>query len=109
MNINIISAKYIHQLQLLQNRAARLIQKLKPWDHITPSLKDLHWLKVTERISFKILVNVFKCVNGVHVTRLSSEIVLQENLSCSTMGTKSFSYLAANHTKHILQRETSYK
>ena len=33
-------------------------------DHPTPFLKKLHWLPVKERIYFKILLYVYKCLNG---------------------------------------------
>ena len=36
-------------------------------DHITPVrvLKDLYWLAVTHRIDYKILVQVYKTLNGL--------------------------------------------
>ena len=33
------------------------------YDHVTPALKQLHWLPVRERIVFKILVMTFKCLH----------------------------------------------
>ena len=60
-----INNSNLYQLQLLQNRAARLISRTKPWEHITPVLKDLHWLKIKERIEFSILKHVFKCLNDL--------------------------------------------
>ena len=53
-----VNKTYIQHLQLLQNKAARLIFKAKLSDHITPLLRDLHWLKVKERIDFRIIVHV---------------------------------------------------
>ena len=51
-------------LQRLQNTSARLVSKCRKSDHITPVLKDLHWLPVKERIKYKILLMCFKCLNG---------------------------------------------
>ena len=34
------------------------------YDHITPVLKELHWLPIKERIQFKTLVITFKALNG---------------------------------------------
>ena len=45
----------LKKLQLAQNNAARLVRKSKKYDHITPVLKDLHWLPVKSRIIFKVL------------------------------------------------------
>jgi hypothetical protein len=42
----------IMPLQRVQNAAARLILGLGPRDHVTPSLQDLHWLPLEQRITF---------------------------------------------------------
>ena len=41
-------------IQAITNTTARLITEVEKYDHITPVLKELHWLKVDERIEFKI-------------------------------------------------------
>ena len=45
----------VFRLQKIQNHAARLVTKTKKYDHITPVLKELHWLPVKDRIKYKIL------------------------------------------------------
>ena len=40
------------KLQLIQNNAGRLITKNKMSDHITPVLKNLHWLSISFRIDY---------------------------------------------------------
>ena len=63
----------IGRLQRVQNCAARVISGVGRSDHITPVLNDLHWLRVPERIEFKLLVLVFKCINNiapVYITEL---------------------------------------
>lgn len=35
------------------------------YDHVTPVLRSLHWLPVSARIDFKILLLVFKVLNGL--------------------------------------------
>ena len=42
-------------MQLAQNCAARLILCGRKHDHVTPLLRELHWLPVEQRIIFKIL------------------------------------------------------
>jgi len=44
----------IRPLQHVQNAAARLIFGLKTFDHITPSLIQLHWLPVRWHIQYKL-------------------------------------------------------
>ena len=54
----------INKLQRIQNMAARVIMFTLRRDHITPVLKDLHWLPVKCRIEYKILLHVYRCLNG---------------------------------------------
>ena len=54
----------IVRLQSVQNAAARIIAGLKKRDHITETLRDLHWLPIEERIVFKINLITFKTLNG---------------------------------------------
>ena len=56
--------KQIHRLQLIQNSAARIVTLSNKSCHITPILKDLHWLPVSYRIMYKILLIVYKSLNG---------------------------------------------
>ena len=55
----------INRLQLMQNKAAKLITKSKRRDHVTPLLRQLHWLPVEKRIEFKIACITYKCLNDV--------------------------------------------
>ena len=45
--------------------ACRLVFGLKKRDSVEEKLKSLHWLKVKERIEFKLCLLIFKAVNGV--------------------------------------------
>ena len=55
----------LHKLQRIQNAAARLICNVGRFVHITPSLYRLHWLPINCRIQFKILLSVYKALNGI--------------------------------------------
>ncbi len=57
--------KTIRQLQLIQNAAARILTRTRRSEHITPVLRSLHWLPVTFRIDFKVLLLVYKSLNGL--------------------------------------------
>lgn len=54
----------LHRLEKIQNTAARIITGAKRSDHMTPVLKDLHWLPIPLRIEYKILLITFKALNG---------------------------------------------
>jgi hypothetical protein len=64
----------LNKLQRCQNAAARLISKTPKQQHITPILRELHWLPVKQRIKFKILVYTFKCLRGECPLYLSNMI-----------------------------------
>ena len=48
----------ISKLQRIQNTAARLVTKTKKSDHITPVLRQLHWLPISSRIQYKISYHI---------------------------------------------------
>ena len=56
--------KQIERLQQIQKQAARMLKRI-PWrNHITPVLRELHWLRIHDRIIFKILILTYKAVNN---------------------------------------------
>ncbi len=61
----LLPKKTIRQLQLIQNTAARILTRTRTSEHITPVLRSLHWLHVTCRIDFKVLLLVYKSLNGI--------------------------------------------
>ena len=54
----------LSKLQRIQNAAARLVTLSKKREHITPVLKDLHWLPVESRIIYKLMLLTFKALNN---------------------------------------------
>ena len=67
----------LQKLQRVQNAAARIITGTRKYDHITPVLKELHWLPVKERIDFKILLLTFKALNNMAPAYLKDMLRLQ--------------------------------
>ena len=49
--------------------------RTKKVDHITPVLRSLHWLPVCQRIDFKILLLVYKTLNGFWAKILISDLL----------------------------------
>ena len=60
-----VAGGLLDKLQVLQNAAARLIVRIPKHSHITPTLMELHWLPVRQRIKFKVLLTVFKALNDL--------------------------------------------
>jgi len=59
------SDSLLAMLQTVQNAAASVITGTRKFDHITPVLRDLYWLPVRQRISFKLAMMVYKCLYGL--------------------------------------------
>jgi hypothetical protein len=64
----------VHKLQLVQNAAARLLTGARYRDHITPIRKELHWLPVSHRIQFKLLMLCFKARTGRTPNYISDQV-----------------------------------
>jgi len=80
--------KSISYLQLLQNSAARVLTRTRGREHITPVLKSLHWLPVCFRIEFKVILVVYKCLNGLWPSYLSDLLLYHfSSWGFSTPGT----------------------
>ena len=69
-----LPARQLNRLQSVLNAAARLIHSARKFDHITPLLRDLHWLRVPERITFRLAVLVFRCQHGSAPPYLAAEL-----------------------------------
>ena len=67
-----LSKVLLNGLQLVQNRAARIVTFTKKYEHITPSLIDLHWLPFDYCIIYKILLLVYMAINGFSPSYISN-------------------------------------
>ena len=63
------------KLQSVLNAAARLVSGTRKFDHISPILKELHWLPIKQRIKYKIILLVFKSLNKLAPPYLSDKLV----------------------------------
>ena len=55
-----LPGRELNRLQSVLNAAARLIFAESKYDHVTPILCGLNWLRVPERIDFKIAALVYR-------------------------------------------------
>jgi len=55
-----LPAYLYNRLQSVLNAAARSIADIRRSDHITDTLTSFHWLKVPERIQFKLATIVYR-------------------------------------------------
>ena len=59
-----LPAYLVHRLQSVQNAVVWLVFRLRRSDHIRDALVSLHWLRVTDRIIFKIAVQTYRALHG---------------------------------------------
>ena len=64
-----------------KNAATKFELNLKRMDSSTEALKMLHWLPIKFRIQFKILLLVYKCLNGGAASYLSELLELKSAIS----------------------------
>ena len=70
----------LHRLQLIQNSLARAtVPQTKRYDHITPILKQLHWLPVLKRIEYKIAMTTFNVLTNKQPVYLAELLVPVKN------------------------------
>jgi len=69
-----LPARLLYRLHSVLNVAARFVYGSRKYDHGTPLLKDLHWLRVQERIAFHLLVLVCRCQHGITPPNLANEL-----------------------------------
>ena len=86
-----IPAYSLQKLQRIQNMSARVLTQTSKYQHITPILKQLHWLPVKERVNFKIALQVYKCLNG-HAPSYLSELI-SYNVPSRNLRSSSLNYL----------------
>ena len=117
----------IGRIQKVQNNAARVIFKKRKRDHVTPLMIELHWLPVKQRIVYKICVIVYKSLNGISPSYLTSKLhlytptrslrsssdkttLVQPDAHYKYFGHRSFSYLGPlrwnNLPRHIREAES---
>jgi hypothetical protein len=105
-----LPANLIGKLQRVQNCAARMIKQIGKYDHITPVLKDLHWLPIKFRIDYKVLVITFKVLNGLAPAYLKEllqpytpsrrlrsaddNLLCTNSYRCATYGGRSFAVMS---------------
>ena len=94
----------ISHLQHIQNTAARVVTLSRKSCHITPILKELHWLPVSQRIVFKLMLIVHKSFNNIapiYISELLKVYTPSRNLRSSSWGDRSFSVAAPTLWNHL--------
>ena len=75
-SVSYVSEDLLRRLQSVQNAAARFITGARKYDHISPVLRDLHWLPLRQRIIFKIATLMHQCLNGLTPHYLATDCII---------------------------------
>ena len=100
-----MSKDNMNKLQKVQNAAARLVVRKRMREPITDSIRKLHWLRIESRIIFKILLLVYKMIQGTtpkslqldfksHNCRPEEFLMLKTSFCQSKYGRRMFKYNA---------------
>ena len=66
----------LNRLQSVLNAAARLYSNTSKYSHVSSILRDdLHWLRIPERITYKLCLTVYRCLHGLAPSYLSNDCV----------------------------------
>ncbi len=92
--------KTIRQLQLIQNAAARILTRTRTSKHITPVLGPLHWLPVTFRIDFKVLLLIYKSLDCLRPQYIADMITdYKPNRTLRSVGSSQLEIQRVNKNK----------
>ena len=82
-----IDVTQINRLQTIQNSFARAVSKTPKHHHITPVLKILHWLKIPERIEYKIISITYNTLQSFQPSYLHQLFTIQPPRSTRSSST----------------------
>lgn len=98
------------RLQRVQNCLARLVKRLPRRSPTSTAIKDLGWLRIEDRISFKILCMTHKCIYGSSPSYLK-ELLLSPGSVSSTFSLRSHSSIVLHapiSTNAFVRRSFSF-
>ena len=101
-----VNQSSLARLQLVQNAAARLLTGTRKREHITPILSSLHWLPVSFRVNFKVILLVFKALNGLAPPYISE--LLMPYSPARTLRSAEQGLLQVPRTRHKLRGDRAF-
>ena len=78
-----ISQTNLNKLERIQNSLARVITNTSKYQHITPTLKKLHWLPIKQRIDYKTCLLTYKTLTNQQPTYLYNSLSFPSRTFCS--------------------------
>ena len=96
----------LNKLQCIQNMGCQVICNLKKNNHVTPLMKGLHWLKIQQRILYKLCLLVYKCHNGLSPEYLAD--LLPSKTHLRTLRSSTSNAIPPSHFKNSQCHRSSF-
>ena len=72
-------SRQLQWLQKIQNVTARMITDTARHEHITPILRNLHWLPIEQRVKYKVILTIYKILTSRAPSYLCDLISVHES------------------------------
>ena len=92
----------IYLFMLIQNCLARTVFSTPKTCHITPLLASLHWLKIKERIEYKLLSLTYNILTTSRATYLHNLVSLQSPRGTRSSSIDTFSRPESRNARNLL-------
>ncbi len=96
----------LDKLQSVLNSAARAITSASKYSRITPILKSLHWLKINERIHYKILSLTYSAIQFNQPSYLRNLLTIQNKIN--TRSSSSITLIRPSNPSNLKITNRSY-
>ena len=103
-----INSYNLQRLQYIQNCAARILMRVRKYDHITPILKSLHWLPVSFRVEFKVSLLTHQCIYGNAPPYLKELLTPQNSSLGPNLRSSSANLLQRNWTDLVTMGDRAF-
>ena len=82
-----LPSSYIHPMQRIQNQAVKLIMNKDRFDSPVSTMRQLHWLPISFRCKYKMLLLVYRCMKNQAWEYLQQKFILRNPVrnTCSAM------------------------
>ena len=103
-----VADEQITRIQKMQNKTAQLILKKSKRDHVTPLLKELHWLPVKYCIQYKLATLTFRYFDGTLPPYLSPSFCTYQPLHSLRSSTERHLNIPKTNLKTFSERSFGY-
>ena len=83
-----LPARDLQRLQSVLNAAVRLVSNSSSRCHVTPLLRDRHWLPIKQRVQYKLCMLVHRCLHGEAPSYLA-DLVVPTSIASNRAGLRS--------------------